>query len=73
MMQPREPSKPARSLPNKAGHLSHKKQIKYKADIVIPFSSHILDKLGFKKVQTGLSIVKINTNTNLGFLKIVYL
>lgn len=73
MLQPRAAYKPVRSLPNQAGHLLHENQIKYKVDIVIPFSSQIPAKLDFKKVQTGLPIVKINTNANLGFLNIVFI
>lgn len=49
------------------------KPIKYKADIVILFSSQIPNKLGFRKVQTGLSMVKINTNSNLGFLNMLFI
>lgn len=50
-----------------------KTKLSIKADIVISFSSHILDKLGFKKVRTGLTTVKTNTNTNLGFLNILFI
>lgn len=50
-----------------------KTKLSTKADTVITFSSHTLDKLGFKKVQTGLTRVNTNTNTNLGFLNTLFI
>lgn len=39
----------------------------------MPFRSSILVKVGFKAVQTGVSIVKINTNVRLELLSILFI